>query len=131
MKRRLTALGFSVLLGCGSNATPAIANLSIDSPVKASASGVLLVSAQVQVADSSGDSNLSVDFTFINATGQSSAFSVPLTPGGIATETNELIPFNFQLSPTWAPGTYSVRAAVTDGNNGHTSNALETTVVLQ
>jgi hypothetical protein len=133
MKRALTALGLAALLGCGSNATPAISNLSIDSPVTAATSGVFLVSGQVQVSDSSGDSALTLDFTFIDATGRSSAFTVPLTPGGSTNdaEKDELIPFDFQLGATWAKGTYSVRAAVTDGNGGHTSTTLDTTVVLQ
>ena len=133
MKRPITIAGLAILFGCGSHTTPAIADLSIASPVTASTSGELVLSGQLKVSDSSGDSDFAAEFIFIDSTGKSSTLTTALTPGGGPSDPvfDAVCPFSLTLSPAWASGTYSVRVAVTDGNDGHMSNTLGTTIVVQ
>jgi hypothetical protein len=134
MKQMLFAVGFLILVCCGSSSggspsmsastdAPTISKLSIDSPIKAGVAS----SGQLEVSDASGLSNLSLDFTVSNSMGETTMFSSSVATTANVTEAP--LTFTFALGATTPPGTYSVSVSVTD--NGEASNSLKTSVVVE
>jgi len=136
MKRMLIASAALLLLaplGCGSSSggntntsAPTISALSIKSPIKPGVAST----GQLQISDSAGLSDLTMNFTVTEPNGLQTMFTAPVTlEGNTATETEAPLTFAFELEGTLAAGTYKVGVTVSEGST--TSNALETSVVVQ
>jgi hypothetical protein len=136
MKRTVlapVALAFVTLIGCGSSSggngsssTPTISKLSIASPITPG----VAADGQLQLSDPAGLSGLTLTFAVTGPTGLMTTFSSAITVEGDPTaETEAPLDFMFELGATTPAGTYKVSVTVAD--DGATSNALETSVVVK
>jgi uncharacterized protein YfaS (alpha-2-macroglobulin family) len=122
-----SGLGGSLACGGGSGGTsgtaPVISNLDLPSPLKAG----VATTGTVEVQDSQGLDNLSIDFTFTATSGESTSFTAPVSGSDMITDAR--VDFVVELGPTTPSGKYAVSVTVSDGTNK--SEPLSTSVMVE